>query len=382
MRRSASWLVPAPLVPALLLALFLLLLLTTGCTSAGPQGYMNVDELVRALVHNDVDPGKVVLPYGLTPEMQAWAEETAGQSTNPLERLQRLQERLLDPHEMALEYTWGYTGTAAEVFEHRRANCLAFTNLFVGMARTVGIPVYFLSVEIGETYRKDGDLVILSDHIAVGYGPQSQRTVFDFSENPDSDIRTFHMISDLRALAMFHSNRGAEALQTDFLDAAVEWGEMAVKIEPELASAWVNLGVAYRRQGDLEAAEEVYRRAIEVDPRIYSAYQNLSALLRIQGRHGEALTLEGLLEKAPNRNPFTYLTLGDASLVGGRLQDAEQYYRRALRLDPSLAEPYAALGRLALVQQNVPRARRWLGKAQKRDPDVDRAKLLAAALAR
>jgi len=327
-------------------------------------GAMDENDVAAALLERGLDPKNVVFPHGTNDEMRTWCHEAVKGAKTDVERLIRLQQSLLDPDRLPIRYQWGYTGTAVEVFQYRQANCLAFTNLFVGMARELGIDVYYLGVNDVESYRREGDLVVVSDHIAVGYGALADRKIFDFSQTPPDDYHNFTRISDLTAIAMFHSNRGAEALQAGFVEASVRWLQTAVRIDPYLANAWVNLGVALRRQGDHAGAEEAYRKAIEIDPRTFSAYQNLASLLRLLHRHEEARAYEEILASSPSRNPFTYVTLGDVSLLGGRVAEAEKLYRRAVRLRPDDADAYAALGELAAVSGKLRTARKMLRKAQ------------------
>lgn len=351
----------AGFVPALVLVGASLL---AGCASQDLDGPIDRARLARILEARGLDPRQVVLPYHMTDEMKAWARETVGQRYDEVDRLDLLRDRLLDPEEMAVEYVWGYTGTAGEVFRDRRANCLAFTFLFVGMAREVDVPVYFLAVENVESYRKEGSLVVVSDHVAVGWGETTARRIYDFSENPETDPRFARKISDLTAIAMFYSNRGAEALQRGRADDALQWLEVATEIDPTLASAWVNRGVAERHAERFAQAETSYERALALDPRVYSAYHNLTSLLRHLGRDEEARAYQETLDSSPNRNPYTYLSLGDLNLRAGQLDAAERYYRRAVSLTDDDPEVFAALGQLALATGNRRLARRMLEKAR------------------
>jgi Tfp pilus assembly protein PilF len=345
-----------------------LLVAAGGCATAGSSFIVDRDHLAMVLRSRNLEADKPILPFELNEEMRRFAHETAPAELPALQKLELLRNRLLDPNQMKVKYSWGYTGTAEEVFVNREANCLAFTNLFVGLAREVGVKVFFLSVANVETYRKEGDLVLVSDHVAVGYGDSSTSlAVYDFSEHQEidtADRRFVKKISDLTAIAMFYSNRGAEALRAGLEDSAVKWVHAAVLIDPELANGWVNYGVTQRRVGDLEGAEQSYRKAIVLDPRIYSAYNNLAALLRQQGRNEEAKAYERELLKGPNQNPYTYLSLGDISLRSGRFDEAADFYRRAAGLSTENSEALAALGQLAVARGDLRTAKKMLKKAQ------------------
>jgi Flp pilus assembly protein TadD len=376
--------VPSKRASLALCALSLLLAAATLTGCAANVELSDEEQLRRALRARGLDPDRIIVPFEISDEMRQWVRESVPLSPDPADRLRRLRDALFDK-EMQLEYTWGYTGTAIEVFEQRRANCLAFTNLFVGMAREVGVDVFFLGVERVATYRKHGDLVVVSDHVAVGHGDASVDTdllIFDFSPYRDQGYRDVHRLSDMTALAMFYSNRGAEALQEDRVPDAVSWLETAVAIDPGLTPAWVNLGVVLRRGGDLPGAEDAYKHALEIDPRTLSAYQNLAALLHIQGRDQEAAGFIRILQKTPSRNPYSYLSLGDLSFNSGRLDEARRFYRRAVNLSGEDAEIFAALGQLAAATGDLRTARKMLRKAQEIDGENSRTRRLAAMVER
>ncbi len=341
---------------------------------------MHVDDMRALAIGRGVN--QPVVPFEVTSAMVKWARASAPRAVPEDQRMVMLAESLLDEKGPSIDYSNHRTQTAIEAFEEGKANCLSFTLLFVAMAREVGVPAYFLSVRDISDYQRDGNLVVISDHIAVGYGPSHDLTILDFSSEPNNGYRQIQPVTDTRATAMFYSNRGAEALRDEQLDLAVRWLSDAVRIDPGLAVAWVNLGVALRRSGDSERAEEVYRTAIEVDPDTHSAYHNLAALLRMSGRDQEADEVMAFTATGSNRNPFTYVQLGDMSLRHGRVLDAERFYRRAMRLGSKLAEPLAALGLLNLAEGNEAAARRFARKATRIDPDDARLRVLLRGLSR
>ena len=346
------------------------------CASSGPI----VPDPIRELRSRGLDPATVVIPYEITDEMRAWVHLQVPEGTPLEERLDLLLAGLLDPGRLRIQYEARSTGTAKEVFQNRRANCLAFTSLFVGLAREVGVPVVYLDVDDIERFEKEGDLVVVSGHVSAGFKTGHALKILDFSLAPPAEYRRVEPISDLTAIALFHSNRGAEALRTGRNEDALEWLRKAVAIDPELGGAWINYGVSLRRTGDAKGAEAAYRKALEADPHALSAYQNLAALLRLQGQEKEADDLLTVSTRLGSRNPFIYLTLGDLSFSHGRLDEARRFYRKAMRLYRGSAEPYAAMGLLSLAVGDSEDASKWLRKALSIDQENQRVKQLVSRL--
>ena len=355
-----------------------LLLGASGCASS--SGTLNSSQLTRELRSRGLDPAAVVIPYELTDEMKAWVHQVVPEQTVQEKRLEVLLNGLIDSDKLKVQYEPRYTATAEEVFRTRRANCLAFTSLFVGMAREIGVPAFFLEVDDIEKFEKEGDLVVVSGHVSAGYGSGPEVKILDFSANAQPTYRRVRQISDIRAVALFHSNRGGELLRTGRHQEALPWLEKAVAIDPELSGAWINYGVSLRRNGDVAGAESAYRKALEVEPEAVSAYQNLAALLRHLGKTQEAEDLLEISSRLGSRNPFIYLALGDVSMAHGRLDEARRFYKRAIRLYRDSAEPYAAMGLVSLAGGDSQDAQRWLRKAVAIDQENQRVKLLLARL--
>jgi Flp pilus assembly protein TadD len=360
--------------------LFGVALSSLGCRSV-PGGLAGAD-LSRALRSRGLDPETVVVPHAITDEMRVWVHQEVPDSTPMDRRLARLLSAIVDPGGLRVVYEPRHTATATEVFLNRRANCLAFTSLFVGLAREIGVPVVYLDVDDIEKFEKEGDLVVVSGHVSAGYNSGSDLKILDFSAAPTVQYRKVHAISDLTAVSLFHSNLGAEALRAGKTEEALDWLKKAVAIDPDLGRAWVNYGVALRRKGDVAAAEAAYRKALEVEPTAISAYQNLAALLRLRGEDAEAGDLLALSDRLGTRNPFIYLALGDLSLAHGRMEEARRFYRKSMHLYRDSAEPYAAMGLLSLATGDAGDAARWLRKAVAIDQENERVKQLAGRLGR
>ena len=313
-----------------------------------------------------LDPDELIWPWRAGANLREWVSRQAV-GRRPAERLEVAFHQLLAAGGRALEYQADVTATADEVFASGRANCLGLALLFVGVARELGVESSFFRVDEVQSYRREGDLIYVSEHITAGYRAEGKAHLVEFTLSPEVDYGRAYEISDLTAMALFYSNRGAEALRSGDAGEAVRWLEVAVRLDESEASAWTNLGVARRRLGELDRAETVYRRAIDIDPEHLAAYLNLSSVLRLRGEQDAAREIVRLLDRAGNRNPYAYLALGDASLEEDRIDDAKRYYRRAVRLGRGDAEPRAAMGLWALRGGDEVKARRWLRRARRID---------------
>lgn len=317
----------------------------------------------------------------MTPEIRAWVKQHTQPSLTQNQDLADLLAILQDPSEKHLEYHRGYTGTADEVFKSSQFNCLGFAYLFVGIARELGVPAYFLKMERIRRFGRQGGYIIVSGHMTAGYGPPNQRVALEFGAADDPvGYATGRPVSDREAVALYYSNRGTELLRANQPELALDWMRTAVQVDPQLADAWVNLGVILRRLQRLDDAEAAYRKALALDGNQISAYYNLSILFRLRGDDDAAKTMIQVVDQRSNRNPYTFLALGDLSLDHGDLDDAFQYYRRALKLKHNEVEIQAAMGMWAIAAGEIQQAEKWLRKARNLNAENQRVQELAEQL--
>ena len=201
---------------------------------------------------------------------------------------------LLNRTTAPLTYVAGHTGTAAEVFASGTANCLGFSQLFVALARELDLPVYLLRVSDLQSFEREGDLIVASAHVTAAFGTPDRRRILDFAQRPVSAYRWVEEISDLTAVALYYSNRGAEELRDGRTDSWA-WSCCAsrcgsTRSSPRPGSTWASQSAA--RATSSPRRPPIARRSKWIPPRS-PAYQNLSALLRLIGREQEAEELLG-----------------------------------------------------------------------------------------
>lgn len=279
-----------------------------------------------------VGPGveQAVSPLTVDPALAAWAAAAA--DVGPAhQRFERLLAALRDPLAPGLREQTTPTLAASEAFRRKRINCVSFAFLVVGLARSLDLPAYFVLVPETFSSQSDATLVVEEQHLAAAVALEGAKRIVDFAGDLDPAQLATVPVPDLTAIALFHSNRGVEALAAGHLDRAVAELRWATTLDPTIAVVWVNLGVALRRRGDSDAAELAYQTALALDPRTRAAQVNLSNLLASRGESERAARLiSGFRTAGPD--PLAILGLAEASLSRGDLATARAHYQRALEL--------------------------------------------------
>jgi tetratricopeptide (TPR) repeat protein len=212
-----------------------------------------------------------VEPLALTDEMRSWTVAHLD-GASPNDRLRELLAATRAGGPLEIAAILDPTPTAAEVFAARRADCVGYALLFVALARAAGVDVRFA---LWRTMVGSDDLASLHvrrGHLVAVYAGRA----FDLDGETAADPNRVQVVSDRTALALFFSNRSAQALARGRPMEAVELGWRAVRYDPSLTPVWSNLGVALRRVGDTPGAVLAYEMALRIDPSDRSVRRNLA----------------------------------------------------------------------------------------------------------
>jgi tetratricopeptide (TPR) repeat protein len=161
--------------------------------------------------------------------------------------------------------------------------------------------------------------------------------------------------------------------------AAVEY-ERALKINPKLANANVNLIIVYAKLGQVEKAEKRYRLAVEVNPNLAEAHYNFGVMLTKQARYEEAASA---FQRSLEINPFyaeSHHNYGVLLEREGRFAEATEHYRAAIANQPNFRMAHFNLGRMLIHKGETAEAvKHFLNTLTPEDDDTPRFMYALAA---
>lgn len=166
--------------------------------------------------------------------------------------------------------------------------------------------------------------------------------------------------------------------------AAAEWRteeavwRAALRHEPESATAWTGLGDSYARRDWPDKAIPHYERALAIDPDLTTTRLALAQSLDALGDAAGALRESSEAVRRAGDHPVALNNLGARLARGGRLEEAEKMFLRAVELSPGYAP---ALRNAALASRDLGRleeARALARRARAADPDAPGLDALAA----
>lgn len=137
---------------------------------------------------------------------------------------------------------------------------------------------------------------------------------------------------------------------------AEEFFRQALVLDPKLATAHFNLGIALRSQGRLAEACQSFKRATGLLPNYSEAMDALAhAYIALYDWPAAAQVLCETVVIWP-RKAETYNNLGLVYQAMGRVQDAIDAYEEALRINPHLSMSLNSLGSAYVAQGDFERA--------------------------
>ena len=295
---------------------------------------------------------QIVIPFEIDDEIRQLADDITRNLTDDRQKVRAIVRAIIGLTEFSISYDTLSNKTAREVFRQGRGNCLAYSNLFVGMARHVGLEAVYVDVVSVERQRREAEIIVNNGHVTAGIIRGPDVTVIDFTRTPEREYIGFKVIDDLEAIANYYNNQGflygyfteTEGLDFDPLEKEMEMYRLALEVLPTFQRARNNLGVGLRRRGRIQEAIEQYNMAIEVDSSFSDAHANLGAAYYALGRVEDALKELQIASRQSGSNAYFHHHLGVVQFQLEQYEEAMKEFKRALSKEPGMAEARFYLG--------------------------------------
>ena len=142
----------------------------------------------------------------------------------------------------------------------------------------------------------------------------------------------------------------------------------ALTLDDRLGEAYASLAGLETMKGNVPAAEANFRKAIELSPNYSMAYMWYGLLLRDRDPGKQLEMFRKALELDP-LSPVVNVNIASALRAAGRPEEAVERCRRAIEIEPGLANAYALLSQIYADELNQPdEAVRYQRKAVEADP--------------
>ncbi len=146
-------------------------------------------------------------------------------------------------------------------------------------------------------------------------------------------------------LAIHHHNFGNVLQRLNRWDEARGAYLEALRLDPDLAHSHLQIGMSLRVDGQLAEAEPWFKQAIDLDPENAWFWEQLADLQMERQEHGAAIACwERAIELSAKERAGPHISLGWSLQEDGRLAEAVEQYRTAVRLQPEAVMAHINLG--------------------------------------
>jgi tetratricopeptide (TPR) repeat protein len=174
---------------------------------------------------------------------------------------------------------------------------------------------------------------------------EMERYLFENCKSLEEKIASYEKqtnksISDNpRALGFY--DKGIGKLKTQDFKKAIFFFKKAVKIDPNFAFAWDNLGISYRKINEYDKAIASYEKSLEIDPNGKMPLQNIAIVYQYKKEYQKAIDTYKSLAKLDDNNPEVVYGIGQIYAI--YLKDYEKgldYMCKAYIMYSNLKSPY------------------------------------------
>jgi Flp pilus assembly protein TadD len=351
-------------------AAFAVVLLLAGCVTQ--TGMQSVQSYPAELLDGSRVFGEAIEPappqdlLSVSTAMTEFVASIRGEGHFESLRFRRLMRKLVQDGFFIDQYDRDASYSAAKTFAERKGNCLAYTNMFVALAREAGLNAKYQLVETQPTWDVESGFLVRYNHVNVlleglkSPGNHVSDITVDFNIVRVADDVPRTTIGDAYAESMFYGNLAVEQLHKGDHRTAFSYLKRAVLTEPANSDAWNNLGALYSIKERPELGQLAYETAMSLSKRNATAISGLAKSLRQQGKHEQADQYETLAAKYQGKNPYYHFAVAEQAFRNDAFEIALHSVEQAISLQRDNARFYALraataeeLGDLVLQQKSI-----------------------------
>jgi tetratricopeptide (TPR) repeat protein len=178
---------------------------------------------------------------------------------------------------------------------------------------------------------------------------------------------TTQMLEGFPNSVVLYNIAGASNVGLMQFDDAIDCYKQMLRIKPDYAEAYYNMGVALKNKGNLEAAIDSYRQALKIKPDYADAFNNIGNIFKDKGDPEAAIDSYRQALKIKPDYASAYNNMGVALSDKGDLEAGIDSYKQALKIKPDYAsaynnifEAYEKFNKLAELSEVISRAKTTL----------------------
>ena len=313
-----------------LVVLFFGISVITSCATVAPVTYQSLPPL-QGIQITSVEPVPLL---ELTPAMQRFLDYHVPANASPITKLNRLAYVVNHPGLLGFEYSPNETYTGSRSFDMRSGNCVAFSNMFIALARGLGLRATYQEMKVPPSWSERKDILLLALHLNVSVRIAGKSYTVDVAQGSVNTVGQARSLSDKTGATHYYNNLGVEALLDDDLGRAFGYFARGLENDPSQSFLWTNMGLIYKRMKQLKDAEWAYNQALKANAADFTAMNNLAQIYDTQNRSADAERLRMRAERYRLNNPYYLLLLSEDAFARGKYQQAQKLLTRAIKRKP------------------------------------------------
>lgn len=169
---------------------------------------------------------------------------------------------------------------------------------------------------------------------------------------------------DKEAAAAYNLQLGIDYFSQGNLIQAKEKLDRSLVQNPKNAQTYAAAGLLYERLNELDKADQYYSRAVDLEPDNGNLLNMYGVFLCHRGEwvRGEKLALRAANNPLYKTPEMAYYNTGSCAQDAGKVQVAEQHYRRALEVNPKFSTALLRLAELNFTANDFMSARGFLDR--------------------